>query len=299
MRKLALSSIALGISLIAPAAFAQCPPGSWLCADVRIGGGVAVQPAPPVIVQPAPPVYYQPPRVVVVQQPRIYVPPPPVVVYQPGYVQHGYVQTGYMMPPATGYVPPAQRNFYVGAQVSLLGALTSGGVGGSSAASNGGIGAIGGAGAGIRFRTRGVFGAELTVAAAYGRDFNGDTRIEVPLGLSALLFFNPQNAFQVYGVIGVGVGLASVRYATQNRDAHAGRASGEYGYLGGQAGIGFEAQLNPRFSLFADVRGFLRTRVDNQAQSNPEFARTVGTSTTQTTNTSIGAAAQFGGILYF
>src|SRR3954453_20147540 len=92
MKKLALTGLVLALTAAAPAANAQsqCPPGSWLCADITIGATPAPAPAP-VIIEQAPP----PPRVIVVPAPRppriiyapapprVYVAPAPVVVYQP------------------------------------------------------------------------------------------------------------------------------------------------------------------------------------------------------------------------
>ena len=84
-KALASASLLLGVVAAAPAAQAQCPPGSWLCADISINGGVGIG-APMVYVQPPPPP--PPPQVVYVQQPPppprvVYVQQPPMVVYQP------------------------------------------------------------------------------------------------------------------------------------------------------------------------------------------------------------------------
>jgi hypothetical protein len=247
-----------------------------------------------------PPVIVQQPRYYVVQRP-VYVPPPPMIVYQPAYVQQQY-----MMPPTVryGYAPPAQRDFYMGFQGSLLGSIfgagASDGTAVTSRGGNGMPGMMGGAGLGMRFRTRGVLGGELALSALYGRDYNGDTRLEVPLTLSGLFYLNPQNAFQVYLLAGIGASYANVRYETANQSAHGGLSSANYGYLGGLAGIGAEVQITPRASFFFDVRGFVRTRLDRTASTNPEFARNIpGSTTTQTTNASFGAALQAGAIFYF
>ncbi len=294
MNKLALTTFALGISLAAPSAFAQqaCPPGSWLCADITIGGGVV---APPPVVAPMP--YYQPPPPVVVIPPRprvylvpppparVYVAPPPVIVYQPAPV---YQQPVYYQQPAPRYVlPPAPRRGYVGLQLGVAGSY----IGNGSA--------MGGVNGGLRFRGQGHFGGELSVGVFGGRDFNGDARTEVPASLNALVYFNPQNRFQVYGLIGAGVGWAHAEYAPNNRNAHGGLAGADYGYFGGNLGLGAELQLSQRFSLFADVRGFVRTRIDRNASSNPEFSRVNVLGTLESTNVSVGLLGQVGAALYF
>jgi hypothetical protein len=295
MNRIALASLVLGITAAAPSAFAQCPPGSWLCADITIGTAppppttVYVQPPPPppVIVQPAPP---PPRRVIVVPPPApVVVQPAPVVVYQPA----PPVQQTYVMPPPTQYTyyPTPRRQGYVGLQGQLGGAFF-GGAGG----------AMGAFGAGLRVRDRGHWGGELALNLAGGTDYNGDLRGEIPLTLTGMFFFNPQHRFQLYGLAGFGLSFAAVDYTVANRVAHGGRRGGEYAYLGAHAGIGGELQLTPSFSLFADVRGFLRGRIDDERDNNPEFARNVvngSTVTTQTTNTSAGVFSQLGAVWYF
>lgn len=305
MNKTALATLVLGLSVAAPAAYAQsCPPGSWLCAEVTIGGGVAVQPIvravppPPVVMQAPPPVVVvQPPQPRVIYMPppppRVYVTaPPPVIVYQPAMPQQVYVQQyqqqQYM-------IRPAQPAGYFGIQASVLGSF----LGTSPTAPTPGTGFIGGAQAGFRFRSRGVLGGELTVGYVGGRDYNGDTRAEIPITVGALVYFNPQNRFQVYGTAGMGVSFADVRYNGGNTAAHGGLGGANYAYLGGYAGIGAEFQLSQRFSLFADVRGFLRGRIDDSADANPEFARITSSGSTQTTNLSGGILTQLGAVVYF
>ena len=285
MKKIALATALLGSLAVASNASAQsCPPGSWLCAEVQIG----TAPPPPPTVYVAPP-----PQVVYVQPRRVYVQPPPVVVYQPP-------QPVYVQPPptyvATGYIAPARRNGYVGIQGqltgSLLGTNTVAGVGS-------GLASVGGLGLGLRFRGNGYLGGELALNVVGGTDWNLDSRVEVPVTAAALVYFNPQNRFQIYGVAGLGVSVANVRYNATNR-AIRGRSEGDYAYVGGLLGLGAELQLTQRFSLFADVRGFLRGRVDDDRDQNPEFARTnPATGATQTANGSAGVAMQLGGVLYF
>jgi hypothetical protein len=292
MNKLALSTFALGLALAAPSAFAQqaCPPGSWLCADITIGGGVV---APPPVVAPAPIYQVPPPVVVVPPRPRVYlvpppparvyIAPPPVVVYQPAPVYQPQPQVVYyQQQQAPRYVlPPPPRRAYVGLQLGVAGSY----IGNGSA--------MGGINGGLRFRGQGHFGGELTVGAYGGRDFNGDARTEVPVALNGLIYYNPQNRFQVFGVFGIGAGWARVDYTANNRPAHGGRTSGDYGYIGGTLGLGAELQLSQRFSLFADIRGFIRTRIDEGArgtgpQLNLEFTRVNAMGVTESTNFLVG-----------
>jgi hypothetical protein len=71
-----------------------------------------------------------------------------------------------------------------------------------------------------------------------------------------------------------------------------------YMYLGGYTGIGAEWQLSRSFALFFDVRGFIRGRVDREAERNPEFTRGTGASA-EYTNVSIGASGQLGAMFWF
>jgi hypothetical protein len=230
----------------------------------------------------------------------VYIAPPPVVVYQPAPVYQQQPQVVYyQQQQAPRYVIPPPRRGYVGLQL---------GVGGSLIGTPTGVNAMGGINGGLRFRGQGHFGGELTVGAYGGRDFNGDARTEVPVALNGLIYFNPQNRFQVYTVFGLAAAWAHVDYrhdsTVDNRMAHGGRDNGDYGYIGGTLGLGAELQLSPRFSLFADVRGFIRTRVDEGARgtgvnSNPEFSRTNANGVFETTNSSVGAVGQIGAALYF
>jgi hypothetical protein len=219
--------------------------------------------------------------------------PPPVVVYQPA-PTYQYPEQYQLPPPSrAAYTPAPQRNVWVGLYGALSGAFL------DTATGVNGPGFLGGGNVGLRFRGRGNFGGELGVGLFGGRDYNGDNRTEVPVTANALFFVNPQNSFQFYFLAGLGLSFANVDYTAANRAAHAGRHGDDYSYFGGDAGLGAELQLSPRFSLFADARVFLRTRVDSSTTSNPEFARTTASGTTQTTNTSTGVLTQIGAALYF
>ncbi|MDP3274142.1 MAG: hypothetical protein Q8Q09_03035 [Deltaproteobacteria bacterium] len=296
MKKLALAAITLSVAAIAPTASAQnCLPGSWLCASasVTVGGSVNVTTVAP---QPyATPVYQQPvyQQPVVVQTPQIYYTQPRVVV-TPAPPMRYYVtqRTQYMVEPGSMYF--LRPNFLVGGGVSVGGAY----FGGRDASRPGVMGLVA---AMARVRGAGHVGAELSIGGAFGSDWNGDTRFEIPVSLSGIAYFNPQHRAQIYAIAGVNGSLAGVEYSAANRRAgsHGGLNSGEYLYVGGHAGAGVEFQLSRHFVIFADARAFVRTRIDESTRSNPEFAENNGDGTTRTTNTSVGVVSQLGAIFYY
>ncbi len=277
MKKITFAALcALSTSLAASTAFAQgCPPGSWLCAGVSVNAGFQVGTVPP---PPPPP----PQQVIVVEQAPVYVAPPPRVIVQqvPTYTYTTTTVT-YL---GTGRV----RALGLGAYATGLGF-------GSRA---GGSGGMGGGGAVMRYRLNPVFATELSIAGLVGTDYNGDSRAEVPLTVSGLVYFNPQNRFQVYGILGLGMSWAGVAFNPTNSRAR-GTDSASYTHFGGLAGLGLEWQLSPHFSIFGDARAFIRTRVDPERDETPEFTRVNSSGRTETTNVSVGVAGQLGGIFYF
>jgi len=298
MKTIALSSlVALSVTLLSSAALAQqCPPGS-VCAgaqintgifgiggSISIGGGVAPQP------QPVAPVYVQPAQPVYVPQPPVYVQQPPTVVY----VQQ---PTRYVVQQPVTYTTTTTNYQWAGLQRGQaigLGAFASGlsfGGRGSESVS------LFGAGATVRFRYHPYLATEATLGGYYGRDYNGDQRAEVPATINELIYFNPMHRLQVYGVLGVGLSWATVQYEGLNAITR-GRDNAGYAYIGAQAGLGLEWQITRNFSLFTDARAFIRTRVDSEVESNPEYSRSNGTRT-ETTNTSAGVTGQLGAMFYF
>lgn len=297
MKKIALSTLLASASLlITSLAQAQnCPPGSWLCADLQIGGGIGGgvvigggRPVPPpagVYVQPPPP---PAPPVVVMQPAPVYVQPPPpppqpVVIVRQAPVY--YTTTTYVPAPVAPDRP----------QTLGLGAYASGLFMGGREESRHGA-AMGGGGVMMRYRHTPHLASEATVAGMFGRDYNGDRRAEVPVTLGGVLYFNPRNRFQVYGLLGAGMSFATVQYDSPS--AHGGLSDASYTYAGGYAGLGAEWQLSRSFALFFDVRGFIRGRIDRDAEVNPEFTRYNG-SRTETTNVSMGMTGQLGAMFWF
>src|SRR5947209_11209004 len=191
-------ALVMGVSAVASAQQSpNCPPGSWFCADAQVpglggaqitiggGGQPQLQPLP----VPQQPIQVVPPPVVVQQPPPQQ---PPVVVYQPA-------------PPPVVIVrqpQPDYRYYYVrrpvtlpqhewGVNLRLDGAF----IGGRQ---DRGGGALGGFGAGLRYKPTPWFGVEAGADFAIGRDYNDYARNETAFTLNGMLFLNPRSRAQVY-----------------------------------------------------------------------------------------------------
>ncbi len=320
MTKLLLSSSALALVLAVPAlASAQaapngsCPPGSWFCAaPSEAPPPPAVQPVQPGLQQlpdpddqPAPP---PPPRrrPTVTYQPAPNYPPgqPPVVVYQP---PPPTMLNRPESPPPYEYAPPPpprhnnppwmRRNEW-GLNLHLEGAMI-----GSGYEHNAGMG---GGGFGLRFKPNPYFGIESDLDFVGGHGYAGDQRHETGLTFNALMFLNPRSKAQVYLLGGFGWAWASSQndpndtsgsppYGSSSSCGTSGNAC-SYSYFGAQAGVGLELRLTRVLAFNADLRGFVRARTDQLAQSQPEFTNPT---TGQTTNTSGGGLLMGGMTLYF
>ncbi len=279
--------------LLAPSrkAEAQCAPGSWFCAQIRIGGGW--RPPPPrraqvLVVQPAPPpvLYVQPaPPPVVYVQPAPPPPPPPpqppvVIVQQQDPPQAEAYYVGQAQPQPTVV---ASQPVIAGSGIGLHGSI------GFMGTSNVHIGGVSGA---LRLRQpEGHFAIDLGIGAYGGIDYNGASRTEVPLTADGLFFFNPRSRWQVYALLGIGASWAHA----QNSDVAFTTigSSRDYSYLGGETGIGLEWRLGDSFALDGDVRAFIRQRVDGDPR--PEF---VEPGTGRQTDTSGGLLTTLGATFY-
>lgn len=300
--KLAVCTSAVALVLAVPAlAAAQqapsgtCPPGSWFCAEppesAPAPAGKAVQGlqplpepgeespapaprrAPAVTYEPAP---SSPPPVVVYQ------PPPPVMVVRPE------------SPPPYEYTPPPHK--YIspprewGLNLHLEGAAL-----GSGAQHNA---SMGGLGAGLRFKPTRYVGLESNLDFVGGHGYNGDQRSETALTFNGLLFLNPRDRAQVYLLAGFGWSWAHSQNDPSMPQSGMGAGAAfdqHYSYFGGQAGIGLELRLTRTLAFNIDFRGFIRSRTDELAQTQPEFTNAQG----QTTNTSGGGLLTGGMTLYF
>jgi hypothetical protein len=260
----------------------NCPPGSWFCGDAKANGqtgaaggatgGAGLQPLPGT--QPAAQrgVTYQPTPA-----------PPPVVVYQPA--PPVVIVQGKDAPPPYKYTPrPPVRKSEWGLNLHLEGAFI-----GNGKQQNTGMG---GGGLGLRFRPAPVAALEVDLDFLGGRDYNGYRRGETAFTMNCLLFVNPKSKAQVYFLAGFGWAGAhatddTLRTSSMQREFN-------YGYFGGQAGIGMEFRLAKHFALNADFRGFVRGRTDSGARYSPEFR-----DGNKTTNTSGGALLTGGMTFYF
>jgi hypothetical protein len=276
------TSLLLGASLAAaqPQQNANCPPGSWFCAEsnaqTAAPAGQPVQPLQPLPGGAPPVVQYQtspaPPPVVVYQ------PPPPVMVVTPAHPEQP--------PPVYIYTPrdayPRKNEW--GLTLKLEGAM----MGSRSNSSSG----MGGLGAGIRYKPIPAIGLEANLDFVGGRDYNGFRRGETAFTLNGILYVNPKSKLQLYFLGGFGWSAANVTDDSRGYDA----ATYHYGYFGGQAGVGLEWRLAKHFALMADLRGFIRGRIDDNTHYHPEF---FDPATGKTTNTSGGGLLTGGMAFYF
>jgi opacity protein-like surface antigen len=149
-----------------------------------------------------------------------------------------------------------------------------------------------GGGFGLRYKPNPHFGIETTLDLLGGTDYQNDSRTETAFTVNGLIFLNPRSRAQIYLLAGFGWSGAHV---TCNSSACGGQLDEHYTYFGGQAGAGLELRLSRVIALNGDVRGFIRTRIDDLSQSQPEFTDQYG----RTTNTSAGALFTGGMTIYF
>lgn len=262
----------------------NCPPGSWFCVDVPQAppAAPATPPAPPasaqqppvVVTQPAPPpviVYQPPPQITVVQAP-----PPPRPNARPADEPPPYV---YTPRPAAAYPKPNEWS---------IGGFLAGASFGKGRENNAGMGGIG---AGVRYKPVPSLGVQGDLGFFGGRDYTGMKRTETALMLSALMFVNPKDTFQVFFLAGFGWSGAHVTDDRKGTDA----ATYDYGYFGAHLGGGVEWRISRHFALDADLRGFIRGRIDDRAVNNYEFRDANG----RMTNSSGGGLVSLAALIYF
>lgn len=257
----ALLASALVLGLVFPYGDAEAGGVSF-----TVSGQIIVAPAPPpVVIMPLPP---PPPTVVVQPTPVVYAtvaPPPTVVVKQ--------------------VVAPGPPPFYkkVGIGLKLDGAIHS-----METKHHEGMG---GAGLLLRMRLKPHFALELAIDALGGKGYTGEPRFEVPAYLSFMWYPGRHwSVVQPYLLGGFGASWARV-----GEQPHMDRPV----YIGGMAGLGLELRLGKALALFAEMRGFLRYRI-NDRPDDPEVP-TAGTckSTGECTNTEGGGLFSVGLIAYF
>ncbi len=284
------AALTLGIAMSATAG-AQgaasgnaCPPGSWFCAQApqqqATPAGQPVQSLQP-LPDPAeaPPGHATPSEGATAGAAEE---APPVVVYQPPPPPPPAYARPDMPPPPFEYGPPSRppvspRQEW-GVNLHVEGATIGHGTAGDAS--------MGGGGLGLRFKPTRRFGIETDLDFVGGRDYQGDSRSETAFTINGLLFLNPKSRAQLYLLAGFGWSGAHV--TSSSFDEH-------YGYFGGQIGGGIELRLSRNFALNLDLRGFIRDRTDQLAQSQPEFTNSDG----RTTNTSGGGLFTGGMTIYF
>jgi hypothetical protein len=279
----ALGSFAL-LTFAAVPAFADCIPGTGLCASAGAAVGIPVPGVQangqitiglPPFFGPGPAAQAPPPQVVVVPQG----PPPPVFVYPQG------------GPPPPYYTrsapPPSWGASKLGIDLRLDGAAGFG-----SNAKQEAYG-LGGAGLGLRYRATPHLGFELGMDVLGGRDYNADKTVEISGNLGGLVFFNPRSRVQVYMSGGLLVDRAKASPSSTPWTAAASSPDLVYNHVGGYAGLGLEFFVTRHLSFHLDARGIVRQNVSGNA---PEFT---DAATGRTTNTSGGMVGQGGAVIYF
>lgn len=281
MKRVALLLAPLVALSLSSSAQAQCPNGALVCADIQVSGSVSVGARRSVQV-----VHTPPPRrgrVLVVHQAPPAPPPQQVVVVQQA------------PPPPSEVIITVEQEEDTSTRLRLVRrpmsqkfALT-----GRLSAMIGDQVRMGGFSAGLRLRPSRVFGVEFSVGGFGGTDYNGLDRVEVPFKFNAMFWLPRASRVQMYLLAGLGSSWAHVE---GYHEGYRSFLSREYVYFGGEAGVGLEWRVASRFALSADVRGFLRTRIDDG--DDPEFVRDTP-SGRQATDTSAGALFSLGMHLYF
>jgi hypothetical protein len=232
-----------------------------------VSGQIVVAPAPPpVVITPLPP---PPPPVVVQPAPVVvgYASPPPQVVVEKQVVAPG--------------PPPFERR--VGLGLKLDGAIH-----GKEAEHHEGMG---GAGLLLRMRLKPHFALELAIDAMGGKGYGGAERLEVPAYLSFMWYPGRHWSVAQFYLLG-GLGGA---WARVGEDPHVDRPV----YIGALAGLGLEIRLGAQLAIFAEMRGFLRYRV-NDRPSDPDVPSDGSCKANgECTNTEGGGVFSVGLIAYF
>jgi hypothetical protein len=158
--------------------------------------------------------------------------------------------------PAAKVLPPGPPPFYrkVGLGLRLDGALH------SSEFKHHGEG-MGGAGLLLRMRLKPHFAMEIGIDAIGGKGYGGAERLEIPASMAFMWYPGRHWSVAQFYLLG-GVGAA---WARVGENPHADRPV----YLGALAGLGLEIRLGRSLAIFADLRGFIRHRM-NDRSGDPE-----------------------------
>ena len=277
--------VALAPASALAAGAGDCPDG-WFCED-----GASPQPPRPAPVRPAPPRPLTPPSDAGAppDAPPGYNPPsyPP-----PGAAPDDRIVFTDQEPeePPPPRARPHHRRFHEwGFNLHLEDAILGNK---PERASNAGMAGLG---FGFRYRPLPPLAFEAGVDLLTGTDFNGYSRSEAALLLNTLVFFNPHDVVQAYGLAGLGVSRANVSISPRDgQNFH--RHDEQYSYFGGQLGFGVEVRVTHRIAISGDIIGFIRGRTDDNADSAPEFENP---DSHRVTNTSGGGLLRVGGTFYW
>lgn len=153
-----------------------------------------------------------------------------------------------------------------------------------------------GLGFAFRFRPMPMLAFEAGVDLLTGTDFQGYSRNEAGLLLNTLVFFNPHDVVQLYGLGGLGFSGATVTIAPRSGETPFKRHDEHYSYFGGQLGFGVEVRVSRRIAIAGDLVGFIRGRTDDLSDDSPEF---IDADTHRATNTSGGGLLRAGATFYW
>ena len=153
-----------------------------------------------------------------------------------------------------------------------------------------------GLGFGFRYRPIPELAFEAGVDLLTGTDYQGYSRSEAALLVNTLVFFNPHDVVQFYGLGGLGVSGATVTIAPASWQTPFQRHDEHYTYFGGQLGIGLEVRVTRSVAIASDLIGFVRGRADDLADSAPEFT---DPDTHRVTNVSGGGLLRAGATFYW
>lgn len=188
------------------------------------------------------------------------------------------------MPPAPALSGMSMQKPEWGLQARIEGALL-----GSKANANSGMA---GAGMSIRPRPSPYFALDLGVDYLAGRDWHGLERAETSFSVNPVFFLTPRHQAQLYILTGFHISTAKI---TPNSHEDFVGTRG-YNYFGLNGGVGLEIRFALHWAIDGELVGFIRSRTDRSARSDPEF---VDQATGRTTNTSGGGLLRLGLTYYW
>lgn len=158
----------------------------------------------------------------------------------------------------------------------------------------GGAGLVG-LGLSLRYRPIKLFAVDVAADFLAGSDANGYDRQEIPFGLSAMVYPNPDDLAQFYAFGGINWAFARV-FSDVYQPHLSGNTSDEYTYFGGHLGLGIEFRVSALVGINIDGMAVIRTRTDSDEGGRyPEF---YNPGTQEGSNTSAGGMLR-GGVTFW